>query len=391
MTIKNKLELGTVFVLFTALLIGLALFGTIVEVNKANENNKRSAQLVEEIMELQTLTVEYLQQPMESTELAWQSHYNSLDTWFALDLGNQQSRILLENIQKNYEDISFEDLQNGNAQNSLFIVKLNMMLSQSIQLRDLVQSQLENITTQSTIFFLASIGLVVAMIAGASVLIKKNVVQPLLKLHTQNQAILRSIGDAMVVIDAEGTIIFVNKAFEDLFGWKLKEVNGKNVFDQFSIYTKNKRPLKLNKNPLYLTLSGRKKIINTAEYYYAKKDKTLFPGAVTVSPMRMKEIINGAILLVRDITREKELATMKNKFLTFAADQLRTPLGNMRWNLEMLLEDNKKKKPLPKETKQTLEQMYESNQKIIELVNELLDVSLIKNGDLEKKIHTLLS
>lgn len=173
MTIKNKLELGTIFILFTALLIGLALFGTIVEVNKANENNKRSAQLVEEIMELQTLSMEYLQQPMESTELAWQSHYNSLYTWFALDLGNQQSRIILENIQKNYEDISFEDLQSDNAHNSLFIVKVNMMLSQSIQLRSLVQAQLENITTQSTIFFLTSIGLVVAMIAGASVLIKK--------------------------------------------------------------------------------------------------------------------------------------------------------------------------------------------------------------------------
>ncbi len=70
-----------------------------------------------------------------------------------------------------------------------------------------------------------------------------------------------------------------------------------------------------------------------------------------------------------------ELNNMKDEFLSVAAHQLRTPLGSIRWNLEMLLHEDFGK--LSSKMKEVLEQLYHSNLRLINLVNGLLDVSRI--------------
>lgn len=73
----------------------------------------------------------------------------------------------------------------------------------------------------------------------------------------------------------------------------------------------------------------------------------------------------------------KELEEAKNVFLSVAAHQLRTPLGSMRWNMEMLLEEGEK---LPKHVLYGIHEIYESNKRMITLVNDLLNVSRIEQG-----------
>lgn len=76
-----------------------------------------------------------------------------------------------------------------------------------------------------------------------------------------------------------------------------------------------------------------------------------------------------------EITQEKQLERIKDEFLSVASHQLRTPLGSMRWNMEMLLGGDVGE--LNPEAKKTVEQIYESNKRMITLVNDLLNVSRI--------------
>lgn len=69
---------------------------------------------------------------------------------------------------------------------------------------------------------------------------------------------------------------------------------------------------------------------------------------------------------------------MKTEFLSVASHQLRTPLGSMKWNLESLLAGDAG--VLKKDIKVILKDVYDSNKRMLTLVNDLLNVSRIDQG-----------
>lgn len=79
----------------------------------------------------------------------------------------------------------------------------------------------------------------------------------------------------------------------------------------------------------------------------------------------------------------EELDRTKSEFVSIASHQLRTPLTAMKGYISMILEgsygslDAKQKKPI--------ENVYESSERLIRLVNDLLNVSRIESGKIEMK------
>ena len=98
-----------------------------------------------------------------------------------------------------------------------------------------------------------------------------------------------------------------------------------------------------------------------------------------ITPVRDYERkISGGAVILHDVTHMTEIDRMKTEFLSVAAHQLRTPLGSMRWNMEMLLTGDAGEIPQP--IKEIIQQVYDSNQRMITLVNDLLNVSRIDQG-----------
>jgi len=69
---------------------------------------------------------------------------------------------------------------------------------------------------------------------------------------------------------------------------------------------------------------------------------------------------------------------IETDFITLTSHQLRTPLSGMKWLLELLQKDNNKN--LTRKQRQFLEKIYNSNERMIALVNDLLEVSRIESG-----------
>lgn len=96
-----------------------------------------------------------------------------------------------------------------------------------------------------------------------------------------------------------------------------------------------------------------------------------------ISLFNKKEKI-GSLVTLHDITREKKIEAMKTEFVSLAAHQLRTPLSAIKWTVLMFLEGDLGK--ITAEQRSFLERTYISNERMISLINDLLNVARIEEG-----------
>jgi signal transduction histidine kinase len=82
---------------------------------------------------------------------------------------------------------------------------------------------------------------------------------------------------------------------------------------------------------------------------------------------------------VCDITERKQAEQMKSDFVSFVTHQLRTPLSGVKWMLELASEERQN----IEETQSYIQDARISTDRLIGLVNDLLDISRLEQGRLE--------
>ncbi|HEY5588139.1 MAG TPA: PAS domain S-box protein [Candidatus Paceibacterota bacterium] len=181
--------------------------------------------------------------------------------------------------------------------------------------------------------------------------------------------------DSILLLDAEtGEITDSNPFIQDLLGYSAKELIGTKIFEisPFKDIIENKEKfIELQKkgyvyyNDLPLkTKSGIIKQVEFVSNVYLVANKKVIQCNIRDITERIKE--------------EKELDQAKNEFLSIASHQLRTPLSATKWVLETLFSDTN---PTEKQ-KEKYEYLKISNERLINLVNRLLNVSRIESGKL---------
>ena len=199
------------------------------------------------------------------------------------------------------------------------------------------------------------------------------------QIRSKNEAILTSIGDGLVVVDKEGKISYINKSFEEMLGWKSQEIIGKSMVEVVPREDADGKEVSFKERILTQVLAGQKFVADlTNPFYYCRKDKSRFPASSIVAPVILAGKIVGAVEVFRDITKEKEIDKAKTEFVSLASHQLRTPLSTVNWYSEMLLTGDVGEVTL--DQKKYLEEIYAGNQRMVDLVNTLLDVSRIEMG-----------
>lgn len=197
----------------------------------------------------------------------------------------------------------------------------------------------------------------------------------------KDEAVLKSIADGVIVVNRCGDIILMNQAAEAMLGWKAEGSLGKKWFEILHREDEKGHPLSLKKSSAIqaaLTAATTTITAATTTLYYLRKDGSRFPVSRTVSPVILDGKVIGATNVFRDITQEKEIDKIKTEFVSLASHQLRTPLSAVNWYSEMLLAGDAGK--LSKEQKKCLDEIYTGNQRMVRLVNALLNVSRIELG-----------
>lgn len=193
----------------------------------------------------------------------------------------------------------------------------------------------------------------------------------------KDEALLSSIGDGVIATNTKekGIIIFINKAAEKMLGFKAQEVIGKSLLKIIQAEDEHGNLIPEEARPISKIFT-EKSTVENKEYFYIRKNGTKFPAAITVTPVLLEGNIVGSIEIFRDITKEKELDRAKSEFLSLASHQLRTPLSGIKWTLELFGQDES----LNEKQKERINDLYASNQRLIDLVNSLLNVARIETG-----------
>ncbi|MFZ2881438.1 MAG: ATP-binding protein, partial [Candidatus Moraniibacteriota bacterium] len=205
---------------------------------------------------------------------------------------------------------------------------------------------------------------------------KENTQQEKEKLYT----ILHSIGDGVFVVDKHLRISMINYMVEKISGFNSGELIGQKYDEVLSFVDETGKKYLGGTFIDNAIKSGTTKEM-PSHTFLIQKDGTKIPVADSSAPLRNREgEVTGCVIVFRDITREYQVDKAKTEFVSLASHQLRTPLSAINWYAEMLLAGDAGK--LKGEQKSFVDEIYNGNQRMVELVNSLLNVSRIELGTL---------
>src|SRR6185503_1688847 len=86
----------------------------------------------------------------------------------------------------------------------------------------------------------------------------------------------------------------------------------------------------------------------------------------------------------RDITRETEIDRMKSEFISTVSHELRTPLTSIKGSLGLII--GGAAGPIPEEATDLLSIAANNSDRLIRLINDILDISKIESGKMKLKL-----
>ena len=183
-----------------------------------------------------------------------------------------------------------------------------------------------------------------------------------------------NVSDHVVITDPEGIIIYGNKAIEKITGYSFNEFMNKKA----GVLWRSDKMSKEFYEKMWKTIKEDKDIF-TGEIINKRKNGEEYHVMASISPIlnRRGEIM-FFVGLEKDITKEKEIDRAKTELISLASHQLRTPLSTINWYTEMLLSGDAGE--INDDQKSYLQEIYTGNQRMVDLVNALLNVSRLELG-----------
>ncbi|HEU4480920.1 MAG TPA: ATP-binding protein, partial [Actinomycetota bacterium] len=193
-------------------------------------------------------------------------------------------------------------------------------------------------------------------------------------LRARIETIIESMADGLVAVDGEGNVLAFNREAQHLTGLASEAAVGKPVENVLTVMDANEKLVEL---PVYALSEG-----STGDVFLEHRDGTKIPVAITSAVLLSEDQeITGAVAVIRDITREREVERMKSEFLSNISHELRTPLTPIKGYAELL---GRKKVP-PEKAQQFISGIIESTGRLERIVALLVDFSALEAGRLSPR------
>ncbi len=197
-------------------------------------------------------------------------------------------------------------------------------------------------------------------------------ISEMVKEKKRTETIIDNLNEAIVVSDEAGMVIWINEQAEKLFGLKRSDMLG---FPLSEI-----QPVNFHQDALLSDEgAGGSQLFNFSAQI---DDKTRYfhKEEVQVGGLGDHEgqTSAGRVIIFYDITDFRELDMAKTNFMATLSHQFKTPISAMNISLNLLR--NPKVGELNEEQQALLETLQGQNERLLNMVNELLDLGQIESG-----------
>jgi PAS domain S-box-containing protein len=194
------------------------------------------------------------------------------------------------------------------------------------------------------------------------------------------RAITDGVDEALMLVSPDQHILDVNQRYCELFGVPRARIAGqrledtRTLFDQ--IFTDAETLYELTLATSADTQDEHKRFVT--QNWPQARELQLFS-----TPVRDAEGFLGRLFVFRDVTREREVDRMKTEFVSLASHELRTPLTSIKGFTQMVLDGDAGE--VNEEMQEYLGIVLSNADRLVTLVNDLLDISRIESGRVQLK------
>ncbi|MDO9556169.1 MAG: response regulator [Coriobacteriia bacterium] len=189
------------------------------------------------------------------------------------------------------------------------------------------------------------------------------------------EAILQSTADGLIVYSSQSRITFVNNTASLMLGIPVEEL----IETDRDLWTLcGLQPLET-----FDPQRGDSQV----------REVTLEQPVHRVVDVRTDPVVDdhdmylGYVATIHDVTAEREIGQMKNEFVSTVSHELRTPLTSIKGYVDLILDGDAGE--INDTQREFLTIVKENSDRLVDLINDLLDISRIESGRIHLKVQPL--
>jgi PAS domain S-box-containing protein len=188
--------------------------------------------------------------------------------------------------------------------------------------------------------------------------------------YAQQDAILRSVGDAILMADPDLRIVYANPAYTALTGYTADEILGLDVGSVGA--GAGSEELKGS-----IEAAMARGEVWRGEVVARRKDGRTYDAALTNAPVydAVGRLV-GSVSSHRDISRLRELDRARGQFITNVSHQFRTPVTTIQLNAYLLREEKD-----PDGVEHLLQVIEKETAQLVHLIEDTLEITRLDSGE----------
>jgi PAS domain S-box-containing protein len=199
------------------------------------------------------------------------------------------------------------------------------------------------------------------------------------------EAVVQHSSDGVVILDRDGQVVGYNLTMSELSGWKIGEAVGRQSHEAF--------PLRLEARPEVST-----SLVRVGQRYFGERTEPMEAQLATRRGQVLDVEVSGAplfdeenkplgwVMMLRDISRRKEVERLQKVFLSAVSHELHTPIAIIKGFAGLMADPDVE---LARETiqeKATI--IIEESERLEKMVKQMLEATRIQAGGLKPTLAT---
>jgi PAS domain S-box-containing protein len=207
---------------------------------------------------------------------------------------------------------------------------------------------------------------------------RQRLIEAIQQYSARQEAVFDSTQDGMITLNPSGSIESVNRAAERMFGWTRHELSRRDVSLLMEIAP--------GEGTFLRRLAEEGTTGRAREIVAKRRDGATFEAEVALGSMKLRDG-EHLVAAVRDVTDRKQAERLKEEFVSTVSHELRTPLTSIAGALGLM--ESGAAGALPEKANRLVYIAKTSSERLVRLINDLLDVEKIASGQVHFDLQPL--